>query len=375
MSTFKPSGYFLREVPATFRHGFLQGGETGWQPRGIRSAATVGMPGISSVASLGMSGVSSSAVLGAPVASSNARPDNLSSSPTVGAPGISSVGNVGLTGVSASPAVGAPGAALQGSAVPTGISSSPAVGGPGIAAVDGVAPSGLTISSTVGTPTIDSAAGVGPSGVSSSPVVGAPAILLVTGVLPSGLMASAVVGAPGASSPGSTESIWDHGSYTPPNLETGDATVYTMGNVIRFSAAGTVSSIWWYRVASDPATTYTARFFNADTGAELETGQITGQTGSGWKEIPLDAPVSVVTTTWYLCAVDKLSGGYYGTITGMGSTGITSGNIIVPTAAATVTRTGGAGNGRYFTTGGGFGFPDLHYNNEGYAADVSFTAD
>ena len=177
------------------------------------------------------------------------------------------------------------------------------------------------------------------------------------------------------STSGGTETLFDHGSYTPNNSTTDETTSgwygYMMGNVVTFAVNGNITSLWWYRHSGDSYTTRTAYVWNDATEAIIGEGTGSTPTTSAWNEVVLDSPVAVTTGNQYVVSFIVPGPADYTSISNFGDSDTISGNITAPD------NTEAGGQGRYSYTGQSGNdrvFPGSSFNNEGYGVSLTFEA-
>jgi hypothetical protein len=88
---------------------------------------------------------------------------------------------------------------------------------------------------------------------------------------------------------------------------------YTYGLKVRFATSGIVSALRFYRPGNSTATSRTLRLYRGNV--LIATTTSSGESGAGWKTVPLATPVAVDAGVDYITAYHT-AGSYYVEITG-----------------------------------------------------------
>ena len=155
---------------------------------------------------------------------------------------------------------------------------------------------------------------------------------------------------------------------TPGTVDSGDAGAITVGVFFEVSVSGAVTGIRFYKATTNTGThqgfLYSVNQTTGAIGSVLASITFTGETSSGWQEMPLGSPVHIDSATRYMVAV-YMPAGHYSVDSHYFGTSHTNGESITFYADGT----GGIGNGRFKS---GLAFPDDSFNESNYWVDFSF---
>ena len=147
-----------------------------------------------------------------------------------------------------------------------------------------------------------------------------------------------------------------------------DAAPYTLGLGFRVLTAGEISAIKFYQTPDDPTTARSVSLYTLDSFTPIAVTYDYAVSGSGWKTIPLPAPVAVTPGVLYVAGVYVPLGYYAYTSQLFLTDDYISGNLVAPDT------TEANGNGR-FRNDIEFGRPDQSFNATWYGIDIVFEAD
>jgi hypothetical protein len=97
------------------------------------------------------------------------------------------------------------------------------------------------------------------------------------------------------------------GSHTP---ATSGAGPYTLGNTLKFPAAGQITALKYYR-ASSTAASHLLRLWDNSTTAQVASAVTSGETGVGWITATLATPYQVSANQVLCSTVDEVAGDSY----------------------------------------------------------------
>lgn len=161
-------------------------------------------------------------------------------------------------------------------------------------------------------------------------------------------------------------SLWSHdGIPAGASVETGDTAAYTLGTVIRPDVDGTITAIHFYRTGSEGSGFDAGRSAGVwdASGTPMASKAGGAESGSGWRTITLDAPLSVTAGTLYVVGVEAQT---YLLQSGLFDTTVDVGDLAAPASALA------GGNGRYHG-GAGLAYPETSSGSSCYFVDVTFT--
>ena len=138
-----------------------------------------------------------------------------------------------------------------------------------------------------------------------------------------------------------------------------DGGAYELGMKFRVARSGQISSIRYWKSASDSGL-HTGRIWSS-TGTLLASVSFVGETGSGWQSQPLEPPLVVQPNTTYTVSVN-IGSHFPVTVNGLASS-LVNGDI---------SSVADGNNGVFGTPGG---FPTQSYQNSNYFRDIGFVAD
>jgi hypothetical protein len=139
----------------------------------------------------------------------------------------------------------------------------------------------------------------------------------------------------------------------------GSAGDYELGMEFQSAKAGTISSIRYYKAASETGT-HIGKIWSS-TGQLLASVTFTNETGSGWQQQALATPLTIAANTKYVVSVNA-NQYYVATSNGLATT-LTNGDI---------SAVADGSNGVFNTTPSAF--PTQSWNNSNYFRDIVFTA-
>ena len=140
---------------------------------------------------------------------------------------------------------------------------------------------------------------------------------------------------------------------------TGSNGDYELGMEFQSAKAGTISSIRYYKAASETGT-HVGRIWSSN-GTLLASVTFTNETASGWQEQALATPLTIAANTKYIVSVNANTH-YVATSNGLAST-LTNGDI---------SAVADGSNGVFNETPSAF--PTQSWNNTNYFRDIVFTA-
>jgi hypothetical protein len=165
-----------------------------------------------------------------------------------------------------------------------------------------------------------------------------------------------------AQPPSGPVSIWGPGD-SPSLTNQTEGQAIEVGVKFRSSTAGYVTALRFYKGSLDGGS-HVGHLWTA-TGTQLAAVTFTGETASGWQEVPLATPVAIAADTTYVASCHS-SAGYYSATVGYFTQAVSNGPL---TALADGTD-GGNGVYRY----GASAFPTGSWNASNYWVDVVFSA-
>ena len=143
-----------------------------------------------------------------------------------------------------------------------------------------------------------------------------------------------------------------------------NSTGIVVGTRFRSSGNGTVTAIRFYK-GEGTTGTHIGQLWTS-TGTLLAEATFTNETASGWQQVTLPVPVSIVAGTNYIVSYFS-SDGYYSKTGNFFTTSLVNGPITAPADAP------GSNNGVYKYAGSPV-FPDETYGSTSYFVDVVFNA-
>jgi hypothetical protein len=175
---------------------------------------------------------------------------------------------------------------------------------------------------------------------------------------------------------GQTTWYFFNGGETPAGGPTGaDANVadapVEIGVKFRTSVAGNITGIRFYKGTTNTGTHVASLWTNGNPGTSLATVTFSGETASGWQEMPFASPVHINAGTIYVASYYSAGGVYAATSNYFNSGDITHGPI---TFIDVTNDPQGQGNG-VFEYGGATVYPDNSFQASNYWVDVRFLPD
>lgn len=148
---------------------------------------------------------------------------------------------------------------------------------------------------------------------------------------------------------------------TPPSVTT-DPTPVELGIRFRAHAPGALNGARFYKAAGSTGP-YTINLWN-DSGTNIGSATLTGETASGWQYVSFASPITLYTGQIYTISYSLPNGYYSYTSNGLAS-------IIASQYLSSVAYGDGAGNGVYNNTPGSY--PTSSFNSTNYWIDPVFT--
>lgn len=157
-----------------------------------------------------------------------------------------------------------------------------------------------------------------------------------------------------------TVSLFSSGT-APSRVTVSDPTPVELGVKFQAATAGKITAIRFYKGPQNVGT-HLANLWSS-TGTRLASATFSGESASGWQQVNLPNPVSVVAGTTYV--VSYHTNGYYSADANYFISSRTNGSLTVPASAAS------GGNGVY-AYGQSSAFPTKSYYASNYWVDVVF---
>ena len=153
-------------------------------------------------------------------------------------------------------------------------------------------------------------------------------------------------------------------STTPASVTENDPHAVNLGVKFQVSTNGTIRGIRFYKGPQNTGTHIGALW--SSTGRLLASATFTNETASGWQQVNLSSPVSIIANTTYIASYHTNSG-YYSEDDNFFANSFTNAPLMAPSSASS------GGNGVYAYSSSNR-FPNNTYNGSNYWVDVVFTA-
>ncbi len=159
-------------------------------------------------------------------------------------------------------------------------------------------------------------------------------------------------------------SLWSP-SVTPVTASDDDPNAVELGVKFQADVDGLITGLRFYKGAANTGT-HLGNLWTVD-GTNLASATFTNETGSGWQQVDLAAPVAIAADTTYVASYFAPNGGY-----AFDGNYFTSAFTNGPLTALASDSSGGNGVYQYSATST---FPDQTFNNNNYWVDVVFEPD
>jgi Domain of unknown function (DUF4082) len=144
-----------------------------------------------------------------------------------------------------------------------------------------------------------------------------------------------------------------------PSYNNPDTLSYTLGTKVRFSQAGFITGVKFYKRPGDTNNYHVISVFDQATGLELARGSTANETTSGWQEALFAQPLAVVANKTYVTCF-QANGGGFGVATG--AAGFQTSSLVSGSITALQEGTDGP-NGVFFTAPGPSDIPTFPTEN------------
>ena len=159
-------------------------------------------------------------------------------------------------------------------------------------------------------------------------------------------------------------SIWE-GTGTPAPLDENDAQPIEVGVKFRAAVDGYITGLRFYKASTNTGT-HVGHLWTS-SGTQLAEATFSGETGSGWQDVTLGAPVAITANTTYIASYHS-SANHYSATVGYFASGVDN----PPVRALANGEDGANGVYKYGASGS---FPDQTYSASNYWVDVVFNTE